>query len=162
MGGWNFSDVRLEGSEYGSSGSEDASGFYAGILAEGRIVPLLFLQTGLKYNKNGFKSGQDRVVLNYLTVPIAAKLKLGPIYALGGLYGAYRMGSKVKHDNGSDTKIDNDKINRWDWGLNAGLGVQIAMIGIEARYNFGMQDIYSGVGSINNRYLELGATLRIR
>ena len=42
------------------------------------------------------------------------------------------------------------------------IGLQLAMIGLGARYNWGVTDITPNAGNINNRYLELGVHLHLR
>ena len=82
VGGYNVSDVRVSGSDMGSAGASNAAGFYAGFLWEQKLIPLLRLQSGIKYVKNGYESGNDRVVLNYITVPITAKVNRWCIWRL--------------------------------------------------------------------------------
>lgn len=165
IAGYNLSDVKLNGSD-GDAG--DADGFYAGVLWEEQLIPLLRIQSGLKYIKNGWSydntgaNGKERAVLNYLMVPVAARLKIGPLYAIGGVYGAYRAGSKYKYKNGDEEKISTDEIKRWDFGANLGLGFQVAMIGIEARYNWGFTDMTPTAGDYYNRFLEIGLHLHLK
>lgn len=163
VAGWNSATVGVKDSDVSA---DPASGFYVGILWEQKLAPLFRLQSGIKYNKNGYTYGNipgyDRTVLNYLSVPLALKVKVGPIYGIGGVYGAYRMGSVDKYSNGNDIKISTDDIKRMDFGGSVGLGFQILIIGIEARYNFGLSNVNAGeVGKYNNRYLELGAHVKL-
>ncbi len=163
VAGWNSATVGVKDSDVSA---DPASGFYLGIIWEQKLAPIFRLQSGIKYNKNGYSYGNipgyDRTVLNYLSVPVALKVKVGPLYGLGGVYGAYRMGSVDKYSNGNDIKISTDDIKRMDFGGTLGLGFQILIIGIESRYNWGFTNVNAiDMGKYNNRYFELGAHVKL-
>jgi hypothetical protein len=167
IGGWNYSSIGIKNSD---QTADYTNGFYLGILWEERFAKVFRIQSGLKYVKNGWAynsndlGNRDKTILNYVSLPVTAKLKIGPIYALGGVYGSYRAGSKTTYTDGtSDKKISTDDIKRYDFGGQLGLGFQIAIIGVEARYNWGFTDISAdnAIG-YNNRYLELGLHLHLR
>ena len=149
--GANFSNIN-------EAGSETKTGFYGGVLWEQKIVPALRFQSGLLYIQNGVQSesGDVKVNLNYIQLPLVAKVKILAFYGLAGFTGGYRVAAnRVK--NGTKTDLNKDDLNRIDIGAQVGLGFKILFFGIEGRYNWGLSNIYKAEGSnTKNRYLELG------
>jgi hypothetical protein len=136
------------------------TGFYGGVLWEQKLVPILRLQSGLVYVQNGFKTEtagiESLTKLNYLQVPVIAKVKILAFYGLAGFTGGYRVAaSNVTND--VKVKIESDQLNRFDFGAQVGLGFKILFFGIEGRYNWGLSNISKADGvDYNNRYFQLG------
>src|SRR5688572_145210 len=142
---------------------------------------VLFSQKGY-----GFEDGRYKVTesLNYLEVPLLAKLTLGSgnmkFFVNAGPYAAYLMSGKITHNfTGREEsyavqfEYENDgfnanrvKPNRLDLGLAAGAGMAlkagIGTLNIEARYGLGLTNINeyehgrpSGVSKVTNGSLAL-------
>jgi len=123
------------------------------------IVPLLKIRVGLGYVPKGSLYENDNAYfekkLNYLELPVLARVKLGPAYALGGFYGAYAMNGKYKEDIliidiDRDIDFDTDNVSRWDYGMKFGLGFQLGLGPVHAfaelDYSFGFNNLNTGNG----------------
>ena len=130
-----------------------------GLFIEKDLIPLLDLRLGLMYSPKGqYLSEGDlshKLVLNYLEIPVMAKVKFGPVYAIGGVYGGYTLNGKSIVDMAGvkveeDIDFANDEIKRFDYGLKFGLGVQtgikIVKIFAQADYSMGLQNLNDGEG----------------
>jgi hypothetical protein len=110
---------------------------------------------GLEYFQNGYESNlvdlQRR--LHYLSAPLYLKVKLGSVYATGGTALNFKVAENAKYQ---DELIDTlaEKSNWFDMPLQAGLGINILMLAIEARYSWGMLEL-NDTGA-KNQYVQLG------
>ncbi len=153
MFGANFSNIN-------TSGADTKTGFYGGVLWEQKIIPAIRFQSGLLYLQNGVldKTGniETKVTLDYVQLPIIAKVKILAFYGLGGFTGGYRVAATTVVD-GNTTKINKDDLNRVDIGAQVGLGFKILFFGIEGRYNWGLSNIYKAEDTnTKNRSFQLG------
>jgi hypothetical protein len=98
---------------------------------------------------------QIPLMLSY-NIPVAEKLKFQ--IKLGG-YGAYWVGGKYKSEgyNPSTTEFDFKRMEatRVDFGINGGAQIEYLLLngnlfGIDLRYDLGLRDMESGVGSGKN------------
>ncbi len=103
---------------------------------------LLFSTQGAKMTEsdNGVDY-ESKFKLNYLNIPVLAKVKLGEVFNIhaGPQFGIL-MSSKIKVE---DIELDmKDDTNSVDVGIAAGLGVDLPMgLNFAARYNLGISDI---------------------
>lgn len=122
-----------------------------------------FLQPGLHYFNTSLKvdsrdSLQNVNLLNgprihslkapllaglYLTSPRQGFFKLN---VKGGVVGNYVLG--VDSNETPNYTIDN--IERWNWGLNAGVGVELGFFTIDASHEWGMSRYFKDTGAKNN------------
>ncbi len=162
LAGWSSTSTSADN-------SRSISGFYAGAVWEHKIIPSLRFHSGLVYNQNGYRpkndvSNLDRATYGYLNVPIIAKVQVANFYALAGAKPGIRLGGKYSYNDGSaDQKISKDNFRGHDVAAQLGLGFNIAIIGIEGRYNWGLTDLNKtdAGGSIYNRYFELGLHVKL-
>jgi hypothetical protein len=149
--GYQSSAFYKDGSQL--SGTDNYSSFYLGLYKENKIIPILHFGLGLEYMQTGavWKSTNDKQVLNYLSIPLYLKAKLGPVFALGGVAANIKVG---EHYSGTTSPLGNQSFKGIDFPLFLGAGFKLLMFTIEARYNWGMIDINDGV---SNQYLQLGA-----
>ncbi|MDF9800530.1 hypothetical protein OKW21_005793 [Catalinimonas alkaloidigena] len=89
--------------------------------------------------------GEVKTNLTYLDIPILAKVTLGETLNLHvGPYASYLLGANVSTDgdlaDGSE-ELDRDNFKSWDYGLAAGIGVDLEAVSIGARYNLGLTEI---------------------
>ncbi len=130
----------------------------AGVFMDKDFIPLIKIRVGLDYSPKGaaFESSlmNSSTQINYLELPVLVKVKLGPLYGLGGVYGAYAMnGTSTVTVAGVETESDLnfDNISRWDAGMKFGLGAQFKLgpLGafVQGAYSFGFNDLNtSGMG----------------
>jgi hypothetical protein len=163
--GYNF--AKLSGVDYGTADEKFNNNFAFGAFYEKDLIPLLDLRLGLDFSPKGNKveAGDDeyKMTVNYLEIPIQAKVKLGPIYALGGVYGAYALGGKNEATVGGvsvseDIDFDDQELKRLDFGMKFGLGFQLKLgpVGVFAQgeYSFGLQNINDGEGdAVKNKVI---------
>ena len=100
--------------------------------------------------------------LDYLEIPIMAKLKMGKQWSLyGGGYAGLAISKKVKVTilgQSAEFPIEDSLMNDLDYGLLFGAEVSITdKILIDARYNMGLTDVFkSGNSKIST--LSIAAT----
>ena len=135
---------------YSASNIYDGSGtmnkdilgsFYVGFFKEHRIIPMLKFGSGLEYSQLGSMENSDnKITLHYLSIPLNIKFKIGPIYALAGASAAFKVGEKWTIGGSKIDPLEN--ANWFDVPVHVGLGVQILMLRIEARYHWGKMELY--------------------
>lgn len=142
--GYHSSQFNLSGDAYG----EPMQSFYAGLFRDTKVLPLLHFGTGLEYYKNGVRIDSDNMrELHYLTIPLNLKLKLGPIFALGGFSPSFKVAERVTEDGFKEKPTDAQKAEWFDIPLFLGAGVEIWFLTIEARYHWGMMEVVDGYKS---------------
>ena len=133
---------------------------HAGVFMDKDIIPLLNLRFGLNYSPKGFKYDVDsenygQGTFNYIEIPVLAKVKLGPLYALGGFYGAYALNGKFEwtelgEDGSEDVNFSDDEISQLDYGMMFGLGMQIGLGPLhvfgQVDYSYGLKNLNTGDG----------------
>lgn len=120
---------------------------------------ILFYQKGWKDGGSSSSgSGEESFTVNFLEIPILAKLKFGPFYINAGPSIAFALSGYYKYHwtNGSSQIFENKKItfgspypgdiynmNGIDFGLQFGAGVFIARhVIVDLRYGWGLNNIY--------------------
>ncbi|WP_298396880.1 porin family protein [Flavobacterium sp.] len=130
-------------------------GFNAGIFLELPISSSLSLQPELLYSTKGaevtydnaFASGTGKFRLNYIEAPLLLRANVTENFNIHfGPYFAYLVDAKISNETNGGTfnfeeEINNDDLNKFDYGLAAGLGFDFDGFGIGARYNYGLQTI---------------------
>lgn len=141
-------------------------GFVGGVYAEYMVLPLLGIQVEANFSMQGVNTKTESSSsilgasakteqawsLNYVTIPILAKVHLGPIRAYAGpqLGFATNFNTKIKTTMGDNTNIQEqpieDGFNTFD--LAIALGAQYKLtpnLGVDARYNIGLTNLYPAV-----------------
>lgn len=107
--------------------------------------------------------------LDYIDIPILAVIRIGEIAEIEvGPYFGFLANSKLEFDEtfeGSED-LDSDDFKNLDYGISGGLAVNLALLQVGARYNYGLQkvsdsdaaDLFYGDGK--NSYFQLFAALR--
>lgn len=131
-------------------------GFNLGLFAKMPVTPGLSIQPELLYSVKGSKltydlgilgSNEYRFNLNYVEVPVLAVINIVKNFNVhAGAYAAYLAQANIKkeNDNGPNDQIadlNEDNFNRFDYGLVAGLGIDVESVTIGARYNYGLREI---------------------
>jgi hypothetical protein len=147
--GWNTAGTFVNGNQI----QGNLQNFYVGFFRNNKFGGILALHTGLEYLQNGWQKDNEKRVAHMLSVPIGLRVKLGPIFAIGGA----GLNFKVAENNEGVLTNATPKNNVFDLPLFLGLGVKIAIVSIEARYNWGMVET-NNLG-YQNQYFQLGAGL---
>ena len=157
VGGLRFGYHTSELSKDGKAWGDPVQSFYVGFTRDNKLIPLLHLGTGLEYFKNGVKltDGIQRD-FHYLSVPINAKLKLGPVFALTGFAPSFKVAERYVTDGNSVKPSDDMKAEWFDIPFFVGAGVKIWMLSLEARYHWGMLEVTDGY---KTQYFQLGLGL---
>ena len=115
---------------------------------------ILSLYSGLEFTQNGYKADDSNYrKINYIGLPIALRVKLGPLFAQAGYNANIRIGEKLKV-NSIDALISSTKSKWCDFPLQFGAGIKLSILTIEARYHY-------GIVKVNNdnkiAYFQVGA-----
>lgn len=156
--GWQMSNFYNDG----SSSADNLSSFYVAVFGEKKLMPILRLGSGVEYNSVGYSSdiagNTSSFVRHSIAVPLYLKVKLGPVFALGGAAASFGVSDKYKLNDNSADIPDEIKTNTFDAPVFLGLGVKFLMISVEARYHWGTMDITkSNLSSPTQQYFQLGA-----
>lgn len=98
-------------------------------------------------NLLGISEGEVRYNLNYIQMPLALGVNLGPLNIHAGPYVAYLVNANVSNLRTSDGTVTNtielneDNFNRIDYGLLAGVSIDVQHFTIGARYNYGLNEV---------------------
>jgi len=140
-------------------GTSNYASFYVGAFKEKKIIPFLHWGTGLEYCQNGAKLSDDsKQVIKYLGIPVHLKAKVGPVYALVGVQPKVKLSEKIMKDSDKTSPTDEQKSKTMDFPAYGGIGFNILIVSIEARYQYSMFETNHGA---RNAYLQLGATLHL-
>lgn len=137
-------------------------GFNFGIFTKVPITSFLALQTEALYTNVGSKvtyggsdladlfgieSGEVRFNLNYIQVPVALAVNLGPLNIHAGPYVSYLLSANVRDWNMAEVsgttvqELETSDFNRMDYGVVVGVGFDVQQFTIGARYNHGLREV---------------------
>ena len=144
-GGYNYSS--FNGDVAKDNTLKGLSGFYVGALLELPLGDVLSLQPEVIYSRQGAAWEQKNILgefkkdlkLDYLNIPVMAKVNLGPLFLQGGVQFGFLVGKpEVSYTRGAQRvteKVDKDAYASFDFGVGAGLGVNLSQhFFVEARY----------------------------
>ncbi|WP_276499863.1 porin family protein [Pontibacter litorisediminis] len=158
--GLNFSQLYV-----GQPNAEDENtklGYHFGVFGKIPVTDFLAIQPEVLYTNVGSKityggsdiadvlgiePGEVRFNLNYVQVPVALAINIGPLNVHAGPYLAYLLSANVKDLKKSDlsTKdikdLETDDFNRMDFGVMGGVGFDVRNVTVGARYNHGLREI---------------------
>lgn len=154
--GYNYST--LSGETSSISTIEGLSGFYIGGLVELPISNMLSIQPELIFSRQGVDLRQglknlsiridtSEIRLDYLNIPVMAKVNLGPIFLEGGVQFGFLV-NKPKVDSYIANVylrnlLDKDSYNSFDFGVGAGLGVKLNQhFFVETRYTYSLTNVF--------------------
>jgi len=137
--------ARLSGEEEGDA----RIGFYEGYYRNLLNVPLYSLSLGLEYHTAGGEIGAYEQRLNYISLPLNNRFKLGPAYADLGVEMAILVIEKWRQDHSEIDIPDGYEAERTDLLLHAGVGCRVvANLSVMVRYRMGLMDVYEGYRNI--------------
>ena len=144
-GGYNYSS--FNGDVAKDNTLKGLSGFYVGALLELPLGDVLSLQPEVIYSRQGAVWEQKDILgefkkdlkLDYLNIPVMAKVNLGPLFLQGGVQFGFLVGkpevSYTRRAQRVTEKVDKDAYAAFDFGVGAGLGVNLSQhFFVEARY----------------------------
>lgn len=144
-GGYNYSS--FNGDVAKDNTLKGLSGFYVGALLELPLGDVISLQPEVIYSRQGAAWEQKNILgefkkdlkLDYLNIPVMAKVNLGPLFLQGGVQFGFLVGKpEVSYTRGTQRisqKLDKDAYASFDFGVGAGLGVNLSQhFFVEARY----------------------------
>lgn len=157
-GGYNYSS--LNGEVANDSSLKGRSGFYVGALVEIPLGDVISLQPELVYSRQG-ASWEHKTLgitttkdlkMDYLNIPVMAKVNLGPLFLQGGVQFGFLVGKpEVSYTVGnlSDSqKFDKDSFAALDFGVGAGLGINLGShFFVEARYTHSLTNSFDNRNS---------------
>lgn len=137
--------------------SKSLSSFYVGFFRSKKIGGILHFDSGIEYFQNGFKyTGDAKRTLHTISIPLDLRLKIGPVYGVGGVAANFKVAESFDLGDNSITPIDSDKSNWFDVAAFTGVGVKIWILSVEARYHWGLLEVRNDLYS---RYFQVGAAV---
>ncbi|PSR57009.1 PorT family protein [Adhaeribacter arboris] len=158
--GLNFSQLYVD-----QANAEDENmkvGYHFGVFGKVPITDFLAIQPEVLYtnvgskityggsdlsNLLGIEPGEVRFNLNYVQVPVALAVNIGPLNVHAGPYFSYLVSANVKDLKSSDlnssdiTDLKTDNFNRFDYGVMGGVGFDVKGVTVGARYNYGLREV---------------------
>jgi hypothetical protein len=168
-GGVNFSTLTFEAAD------EDRTldwrvGAVVGGFVRFPLLSWLDLQPEVLYTRKGANEDtfgiSSAVLLDYLEVPVLARIPFAgrKYFIVAGPYFGVRLRARTRTEfSGSTEELDiSDSVERLDYGLSAGGGVEIGSIVIDGRYSFSLGDVDSVIDAIKGRNRVVTATAGFR
>ncbi|MDU1891094.1 MAG: porin family protein [Dysgonomonas sp.] len=159
-------------SNYGGDVDDNKAkaGFNAGVTAEiGLPLTNLYVLSGLEYTTKGAKYDGNNYSYNsnanFLQLPVHVGYRVSALETLGvsfhaGPYFAYGIGGKTGKGEAKNDTFDDGMLKKFDFGLGAGVGLELGKIGVGLGYDFGLANLYDGEGNDKvrtmNAYLSVG------
>ena len=151
-GGYNYSS--FNGDVAKDNTLKGLSGFYVGALLELPLGDVISLQPEVIYSRQGAAWEQKNILgefkkdlkLDYLNIPVMAKVNLGPLFLQGGVQFGFLV-SKPKVNRLPNTSLftllDKDSYNSFDFGVGVGLGFNFnRRFFAEARYTHSLTNVF--------------------
>lgn len=151
--GTNISSLNVDnGVDYNSGAS-----FHVGGLVHLHIAPHFAVQHELFFSGQGGKDGSNRLKLAYLNSPLLAQYMtgFGLRFETGPQIG-FLLGAKEKNGNTETSIKDQLKPVDFSWVFGTGYLFPGTGLGIDARYNVGVNNIHDGSSTIQNRVFSIG------
>lgn len=127
-------------------------GFEAGIFGDFPISEILSIQAEAVYVQKGGEESDDTfgnssATLSYVDVPLLLKIHApleGAVkpYIFGGGYAGYLI--EATNDEEGASEDITDFIDDFNYGLKLGAGVHIGSFVLDARYDMGLANLFSG------------------
>lgn len=152
--GLNIADLKVEN----GADLDPRASFYIGGLAHIHMTRNFALQPELYFSSQGAKSDDPdySINLNYINLPILVQYMTGTGFRLqtGPQIGALLSAKQKLGSTSTNMKDDFNSID-FSWAFGAGF-VSNSGLGIDARYNLGLNDIAEGNSKVQNRVLSIG------
>lgn len=134
---------------------------YAGVFANFMVIDdLLDIQPEVLYSRQGYKDGDFYARLNYLNIPVLAKLHIlnKLTLDLGPQFGIMLNAKGKEKIDGNTVKGDLDGLKNFDVSFAMGLTYRIiSMLDVSARYNLGLTKVNDmGDEKAKNSVIQVG------
>lgn len=154
--GLNLANMKMESGNYGAMSPDMRIGVQLGVVGDATLSETFSLQPGVLFAQQGCKfdmsSTSMTMCVNYIQIPVNAQynVDLGNMKLLlrAGPYLGYavigNLKSKVNNKTSStelDFGGDDGYLNRFDFGLGFGAGLQFGRVQVDLGYNIGLADI---------------------
>jgi len=161
-GGWDFENFDIGGSVGEQLKKENSTSWNLGIMAQIGLGGSFYVQPEILYSSQqlevsppvgaiGFPMSADDIKVSYIQVPISLLYKFDmPLitpFISGGAYFGYTVDRSTR-------KLWKASINRKDWGVSVGAGVEFWKLQVAAKYNWGLRNISdaSNITWKNNKF----------
>ena len=173
-GGVNLATEKTSGEDAGDDDFTTFPALVAGVFMTYKVAPGLEFQPEALYSVKGARVKEtgftSTVHLDYLEVPLLARVskrgggRMG-FYAAGGPYVAYLLRARTRTEFGPSTEeLDvSEQVERADFGVSIGGGVEWGRVVVDGRYVYGLRDIDKDHGDgikITNRAIAITAGFR--
>jgi hypothetical protein len=132
-----------------ASGLSNRTGFLVGIFGGVKLSDMVIIQGDLLYSQQGAEFDSEKIDLSYINIPIVIKY-----FVVGGLnIQAGPQFGFIVDDNINEVFEDivEPETETFDFTGVVGLGYDFPMkIKVEARYNFGLTDIFTNADGKNS------------
>ncbi|QZT38766.1 PorT family protein [Halosquirtibacter xylanolyticus] len=143
--GYNGTHLQDNGDKVGSA----ENNYFISMYKDSKIMPFLFLNSGLEYTKYGGDVLNQSYELHYVGIPLGLKVKFGPLFVVGGA--AFNVKVSEKNNPYSSS-------SKWyDTNAFAQAGLEILFLTIDAKYTWGLTDVQN---NITNNGLQVGVGVR--
>ncbi|MBP8789979.1 MAG: PorT family protein [Breznakibacter sp.] len=160
-----FNSTKFKISDLGNYTADDwktetKNGFIYGAFARVKLAHPFYVQPEIYFSSKKFELGGESVSLKTFDVPILLNfrvLTLGPVkvHALAG-----PVASIVREDKMPSQYEQQLDFKKTNWTLQAGAGVEVLGINLDARYEWGLSDVSKGIDGRTN-VLTITAGLRL-
>lgn len=143
----------ISGDDFGDADAR--TGFYAGVFKEITLLPeVLFIVPEAQYSSQGFKANDEDYEINYINIPVVARVYILKLFSLeGGVQAGFKVGDNLPGNTGDDIKT-------LDTGIVGGVGLNFPMgLGIQARFIQGVSEI-SDNSDAKNQVFQVGASFK--
>ena len=142
------------------------TGFEGGLFIDGSRDSVVTAQIEFNFLQKKAASGSSDVKLNYVEVPVMARINIGSRATNGA--GVYILAgpsfqAKISETVGSSTSSDG--FQGFDIGLVGGVGFEAARIGVEGRYTKGFRQVnktFSSTNELKSQQFAILASIRFR
>ena len=142
-------------------------GYAFGMELEYQMTEIFSLSAALMYSDQGAKDDSDGIKetldLDFVNVPIMLNCYVLPGLAVkAGVQPAFRTKASVKSD-GLNVDVDwllkqygeDTELSKFLLSVPVGLSYEFKNFVLDARYNFGVTDLFKGEGTMHNNVLQL-------
>lgn len=128
------------------------------------------IESGVYYSQKGVEPGPNTLKLDYIEVPVLAKLKFGPPgpfspHVVAGPYVGFNIVSEIEDNDGNTFELD-DFINEVDFGGMLGVGADfnlgLTKLSAQVRYSMGLTPVYTDQLDDGERNAVLSVVVGVR
>jgi hypothetical protein len=141
-GGINFANISQQGAPPTADKFKSITDFNAGLMASIPLCSHFSLQPEVVYSGQGGNLDERVLRLNYLNIPVLLKyLHPSGLFAETGPQIGFMLSGKELFDGKSYDDSEN-KVPELSWAFGMGYQLPKINLGIDARYNLGLTEIY--------------------